>query len=78
MTITVTLAPDYHLPLDATSTARGVTEGEESVMNKAEDVISSMLSKGFILGKDVVSKAKSFDEKIGFTEKVTTGTSMVN
>ncbi|CAH1425120.1 unnamed protein product [Lactuca virosa] len=78
MTVTVTLAPDYHLSPDATSAARGITESEESVMSKAEDVISSMLSKGFILGKDAVSKAKSFDEKIGFSEKVTTGTSMVN
>lgn len=42
-------------------------------MSKAEDVISNMLLKGFILGKDVVSKAKSFDEKIGLTKKVTTG-----
>lgn len=37
--------------------------GTESAFQKAEDVVSSMLAKGFILGKDAVSKAKSFDEK---------------
>lgn len=53
-----------------------------------------MLAKGFILGKDAVNKAKSFDEKhqltstatskvvsfdkkIGFTEKISAGTSAV-
>lgn len=37
--------------------------GAESALRKAEDVVSGMLAKGFILGKDAVSKAKSFDEK---------------
>lgn len=32
-------------------------------LNKAEDVIASMLAKGYVLGKDAMSKAKSFDEK---------------
>ena len=53
-----------------------------------------MLAKGYILGKDAVNKAKSFDEKhrltssasskvvsfdkkIGFTEKISAGTSVV-
>ncbi|CAI0471072.1 unnamed protein product [Linum tenue] len=35
----------------------------DSALRKAEDVVSSMLAKGFILGKDAVNKAKSFDEK---------------
>ncbi|RRT37964.1 hypothetical protein B296_00056721 [Ensete ventricosum] len=34
-----------------------------SAVHKAEDVVSSMLAKGFILGKDALSKAKTFDEK---------------
>lgn len=37
--------------------------GAESAVRKAEDVVSSMLAKGFILGKDAISKAKAFDEK---------------
>lgn len=38
--------------------------GAESAVQKAEDVVSSMLAKGFILGKDAVNKAKLFDEKV--------------
>nr|XP_027096803.1 binding partner of ACD11 1-like isoform X3 [Coffea arabica] len=34
-----------------------------SAVQKAEDVVSTMLSKGFSLGKDALNKAKSFDEK---------------
>ncbi|KAF8379039.1 hypothetical protein HHK36_028466 [Tetracentron sinense] len=69
--------------------------GAESAVQKAEDVVSSMLAKGFILGKDAVGKAKSFDEKhqftstatakvvsldkkIGLSEKISIGTSVVN
>lgn len=69
--------------------------GAESAFHKAEDVVSSMLAKGFVLGKDAVNKAKSidekhqltstatakvasFDKKIGFTEKINVGTSIVN
>lgn len=37
--------------------------GAASAVQKAEDVVSSMLAKGFILGKDAVNKAKAFDEK---------------
>lgn len=67
----------------------------ESAVQKAEDVVSSMLAKGFILGKDALNKAKSFDEKLQFTstaaakaatidqkiglsEKLTIGTTIVN
>ena len=58
-------------------------------------MVSGMLAKGFVLGKDAVNKAKSFDErhqltssasakvvsldkKIGLTEKISTGASVVN
>ncbi|XP_071708419.1 binding partner of ACD11 1-like [Rutidosis leptorrhynchoides] len=92
-TVTVTLAPDYQLPPEATSAPP--PPENESALRKAEDVVSSMFAKGFVLGKDAVSKAKSFDEKhgltstasakvadldkkLGFTEKVSTGTSIVN
>lgn len=64
------------------------------MLRKAEDVVSSMLAKGFILGKDAIAKAKSvdekhqltstasakvasFDKKIGFTDKINTGTVVV-
>ncbi|KAI3522629.1 hypothetical protein L1887_00560 [Cichorium endivia] len=68
MIVTVNLAPDYHLPLEATSVPRGgPTTEDESIIRKAEDVVNSMFAK-----------AKSFDERIGFSEKVTTGTTVVS
>ncbi|PON91247.1 Splicing factor-like protein [Trema orientale] len=99
--VTVALAPDYKLPPSAASTIPtvGAEEtnqvGGESAVKRAEDVVISMLSKGFTLGKDALGKAKSFDEKhqftstatakvasldqkIGLTEKISAGTSMVN
>lgn len=36
-------------------------------MKKAEDVISTMLARGFILGKDAINKTKSFDERHHWT-----------
>ncbi|KAJ0236807.1 Uncharacterized protein HA466_0254990 [Hirschfeldia incana] len=100
--VIVTMAPDYQLspealaslePKDSSKSPRGAAGGE-SVLRKAEDVVSSMLAKGFILGKDAIAKAKSVDEKhqltstasarvasldkkIGFTEKINTGTVVV-
>lgn len=35
----------------------------DSTMKNAEEVVSSMLAKGFVLGKDALNKAKSFDER---------------
>lgn len=99
LTVTVTLAPDYQLPPAATlgpnPSEKRTPGGAESAFRKAEDVVSSMLAKGFVLGKDAVGKAKSldekhqltstatakvasFDKKIGFTEKISIGTSIVN
>ncbi|KAL9242673.1 hypothetical protein vseg_016653 [Gypsophila vaccaria] len=93
-TVTISLDPDYELPPAALAQ---ISEGGNppSALRKAEDVVSSMLAKGFILGKDAVGKAKSLDEKhqltstaslkiasldqkIGFTEKISMGTSAVN
>lgn len=97
MSVTITLAPDYELPPAAI--APTVTDrapgGAESALRKAEDVVTGMLAKGFILGKDAVNKAKGFDEKhqlsstasekvasfdkkIGLTEKISVGTSVVS
>lgn len=100
MTVEIQLDPDYKLPLAASAPPLQQSDkktggGGESALQKAEDVVSSMLAKGFILGKDAVNKAKSFDEKhqltstasakvssfdkkIGLTEKITIGTSIVN
>jgi len=43
--------------------------GADSALRKAEDVVSSMAAKGFILGKDAVNKAKTFDEKLQLSSK---------
>jgi hypothetical protein len=45
--------------------------GMESALRKAEDIVSSMLSKGFVLGMDAVEKAKAFDEKHQLTSTAT-------
>nr|XP_043615392.1 binding partner of ACD11 1 [Erigeron canadensis] len=101
--VTIDLAPDYTLPPSAiTSSAQQPTATDQqsggvagAVVQKAEDVVSSMLARGFILGKDAVNKAKAFDEKlqftstaaakaaaidqkVGLTEKISIGTTLVN
>ncbi|XP_058086787.1 binding partner of ACD11 1 isoform X1 [Magnolia sinica] len=99
--LSVTIAParDYQLPPAASAPPAAMESkaagGAESAVQKAEDVVSSMLAKGFILGKDAVNKAKAFDEKhqftstatakvasldkkIGLSEKISIGTSVVN
>ncbi|GFQ06778.1 hypothetical protein PHJA_002821800 [Phtheirospermum japonicum] len=99
MTVEINPDPEYKLPPAAyappLASDNKTGTGAESAIQKAEDVVSSMLAKGFILGKDAVNKAKSFDEKhqltstasakvasldkkIGLTEKITIGTSIVN
>ncbi|GAB2273225.1 hypothetical protein Dimus_008027 [Dionaea muscipula] len=63
-TVNIVLDPEYQLPPAALSQdAEGQGKGAESAFRKAEDVVTSMLAKGFMLGKDAASKAKSFDEK---------------
>ncbi|XP_042022069.1 binding partner of ACD11 1-like [Salvia splendens] len=97
-TVEINPEPDYKLPACSQPQKQSDKKtggGSESALQKAEDVVSSMLAKGFILGKDAVNKAKSFDEKhqltstasakvssidkkIGLTEKISIGTSIVN
>lgn len=87
----------FHLSIFQSLQAMEGTDsgGADSSVKKAEDVVSGMLAKGFILGKDALNKARSFDErhqltstagakvasldqKIGFTEKISAGTTIVN
>lgn len=44
-------------------TEQRASETESSAVRKAEDVVSSMLAKGYVLSKDAVNVAKLFDEK---------------
>lgn len=38
------------------------TTGPQSALQKAEDMVTAMLAKGFVLGKDALEKAKDLDE----------------
>ncbi|XP_031502773.1 binding partner of ACD11 1 [Nymphaea colorata] len=75
LSVTITPAPDYQLPPTALSAPAAKDSnfvgGAESAVQKAEDVVSSMLAKGFILGKDAVNRAKAFDEKHQLTSNAT-------
>lgn len=72
LSVTITLDPDYQLPPDALVSPVSESKtpgGADSALRKAEDVVSSMAAKGFILGKDAVNKAKTFDEKLQLSSK---------
>ncbi|XP_060171509.1 binding partner of ACD11 1-like [Lycium barbarum] len=69
--ISIVLAPEYKLPPTASVPPTPTGSTNAPVIEKAEDVVSSMLAKGFILGKDAVGKAKALDEK----HKITSTTS---
>lgn len=66
--VVIALAPDHNMP-DATSATspnapnNKNVEAVVSAVRKAEDVVSSMLAKGFTLSKDALNKAKTFDEQ---------------
>ncbi|XP_072955706.1 binding partner of ACD11 1-like [Typha angustifolia] len=99
MPVVILPAIDYQLPAAAlappTAKDSKPVGAAESAVQKAEDIVSAMLAKGFILGKDALNKAKALDEKhqftstatakvssldktIGFSEKISMGTSAVN
>lgn len=98
LSVIIAPAPEYQPPPTASAPpmmGTRVPVGGDNAVHKAEDVVSTMLAKGFVLGKDAIGKAKTFDEKHGFTstagakvasidrkiglsEKITMGTSMVN
>ncbi|KAF7808574.1 binding partner of ACD11 1-like [Senna tora] len=63
--VTITPVENYLLPPDALpSTPKKPTP---AAVKKAEAMVSTMLAKGFILGKDAIKRAKSFDERHHFT-----------
>ncbi|VAH51584.1 unnamed protein product [Triticum turgidum subsp. durum] len=94
MAVIVTPATDYELPADVLA-ALEPKDAKSSALEKAEDIVGTMLAKGFILGRDALDKAKaldekhqltstatarvsSFDKRIGLSEKISVGTSVVN
>ncbi|KAL9267771.1 putative pectate lyase 5 [Drosera capensis] len=71
--VTIALAPDYKSPaaasLSPTVLENRTVGGVGSAVQKAEDIVTTMLAKGFVLGKDALGKAKSLDEKHGLTSR---------
>eukprot|EP01018_Ginkgo_biloba_P011773 Gb_32242 [translate_table: standard] len=49
--------------ISSVNKAQDVSGGSGTAMNKAQDLVTSMLAKGYIVGKDAMNKAKAFDEK---------------
>ncbi|XP_062172002.1 binding partner of ACD11 1 isoform X3 [Alnus glutinosa] len=96
LSVSITLVENYQLPPQAIPpNLEKKVAATSSAVKKAEDVASTMLARGFVLGKDAISKAKAFDEqhhlisnasatvasidrKIGLSEKLSIGTTIVN
>ncbi|KAL6838851.1 hypothetical protein ACP4OV_031287 [Aristida adscensionis] len=95
MAVIVTPATDYELPASVLAALEQPKDAKPSALQKAEDIVGTMLAKGFILGRDALEKAKaldekhqltstatarvsSFDKRIGLSEKISVGTSVVN
>ncbi|XP_022776570.1 binding partner of ACD11 1-like isoform X1 [Durio zibethinus] len=63
LSVNITPVEDYQLPPEALQPNMEKKPAvTDSNVKKAEDVMSTMLAKGFVLGKDAVNKAKAFDE----------------
>ncbi|KAK6122430.1 hypothetical protein DH2020_043821 [Rehmannia glutinosa] len=63
LSVSITPIENYQLPPNAVSLTSPNSTMTGSAVKKAEDVVSTMLAKGFSLGKDALNKAKSLDEK---------------
>ncbi|MCO5574397.1 hypothetical protein L7F22_028181 [Adiantum nelumboides] len=44
---------------------------QPSSVTRAQDMVTSMVSKGYVLGKDALSQAKSFDERLQLSANAT-------
>ncbi|KAG6477810.1 binding partner of ACD11 1-like [Zingiber officinale] len=78
MTVTIILAADYVPPAVApipSMSKDSPASGSESTIQKAENAISTVLAKGLMLGKDVLDRAKTFDEKHQLTSVAKTSVS---
>ncbi|PNX76343.1 protein vip1-like [Trifolium pratense] len=58
--VTITPMENYQLPPEVVPSSPSQTQ---TAVKKAEDVVSTMLAKGFVLGKGAINRAKSFDER---------------
>ncbi|KAI3408475.1 RRM domain-containing protein [Psidium guajava] len=71
--VSITPVDDYHLPPEAlpSTPEKSQTIGGDAI-KKAEDVVSSMLARGFVLGKDAIARAKALDEQHNLTSSAST------
>ncbi|XP_078171510.1 binding partner of ACD11 1-like isoform X1 [Carex rostrata] len=66
LSVTITPVENYQLPPEAyrqLMSKQKASATEPSAVLKAEDVVSGMLAKGYVLSKDALNVAKSFDER---------------
>ncbi|XP_022154555.1 binding partner of ACD11 1 [Momordica charantia] len=87
------LTTENNLPSNEDSASQ--PSGGRMYVNRAQEVVASVLAKGSAIGQDAMNKAKAFDEKhrltasasekvlsfdrrVGLTEKLTVGISVVN
>lgn len=94
--VSITDVEDFHPSSGSDKTPESMqAAGTGSAFNKAQDVMTTMLAKGYDLGKDAMNRAKGLDEKhqfsanatatvtsidkkIGLTQKISSGTAVVN
>lgn len=64
LSVSITPVDNYQLPPGALPPSpEEKLHTTNSAVKKGEDVVSTMLAKGFVLGKDAINKAKAFDEQ---------------
>ncbi|KAJ8760657.1 hypothetical protein K2173_015324 [Erythroxylum novogranatense] len=77
--VTITPAKDYMLPPEA---AALITDQKlpatDSAFRRAADLVTTVLAKGFVLGKDAINKAKSLDERTHLTANASATVSSID
>eukprot|EP00475_Leptophrys_vorax_P028788 TRINITY_DN41888_c0_g1_i1.p1 TRINITY_DN41888_c0_g1~~TRINITY_DN41888_c0_g1_i1.p1 ORF type:complete len:393 (-),score=85.06 TRINITY_DN41888_c0_g1_i1:165-1343(-) len=75
---------DYQPPSDAklysTSSDQGAADGvtpAATPIKKAEEMMRSLLSRGYVLGQDAMQRARDFDERIEFSRTAAAGTAAI-
>jgi len=64
LSVIITPVENYQLPPEACKQLSDErSTSTESAVRKAEDVVSSMMAKGFVLSKDALNAARTFDER---------------
>ncbi|XP_012845975.1 PREDICTED: binding partner of ACD11 1 [Erythranthe guttata] len=63
LSVSITPTANYQLPPNAPSLTSPKATMTGTAVKKTEEVVSTMLAKGFVLGKDALNRAKSFDDK---------------